>query len=496
MKKQAIVRFLVLLLTSLMSSAVMAQGVIKYDFQGTYSFHLTGEQWGTISGLHFDVRQSFGSLLNEPVTNNNVRYWFDREPFEPSINLFRDVPVTPSAEGPVSKPDGDHWAIISFEDGDSISVSRTTGGLFQVSYPYDRFVDQARVVSAHFVGRYQLFNRNESIEMLGGFNGVYGVPGNWGWNFPGSPSWNRALVSSYNFIDRGTEPVAWYSTSQARDIFANVIEACQPVCEGNAIGLQDLNLNIHGVLNDIASQSEEFRMAYYKGDTRTAMLNSLLAAAQSEPDPQLRRRRHALANRAMEAFGNEQSHTFRQQQGFAADQRKQSTTEQAMAVTNDALCQMMTEGEVKEATLSQLKQLVQQQEALPRQLQDRAEESLELLSKEGLGDSYGQVTLTWGDASAEELLLRVYTPGNGTHWASYIPNEGSRTTLRRIGKYKVEVSAVRGSATNYQLSIRRNGEYDVYDGYISYREMPESYEFTVDSNQSAEREHCRNFTEL
>ncbi len=494
MKKQAIVRFWVLLLTSLMSSAVMAQGVIKYDFQGTYSFHLTGKQWGTISGLHFDVRQSFGSLLNEPVTNNNVRYWFDRGPFEPSISLFRDVPVTPSAEGPVSKPDGDHWAIISFEDGDSISVSRTTGGLFQVSYPYDRFVDQARVVSAHFVGRYQLFNRNESIEMLGGFNGVYGVPGNWGWNFPGSPSWNRALVSSYNFIDRGTEPVAWYSTSQARDIFANVIEACQPVCEGNAIGLQDLNLNIHGVLNDIASQSEEFRMAYYKGDTRTAMLNSLLAAAQSEPDPQLRRRRHALANRAMEAFGDGQSRTLTQQQSFFVDRRKQSATEQAMAVTHDARCQMMTDGEVQEDTLGQLQRLVQQG-ALPRQLQSRAEESLQLLSKKIERSNDIQMTLTWDDPNVADLELDVTKPDGRTINGDVTPNGGEYLRMFQPGTYKIQVKTYTGSA-DYQLSIQRGSTIDVLEGYVSRGSGVDTYEFTFDPSQTEEGQPCQNFTEL
>lgn len=504
MKKQVIVRLWVLLVTTLMSATVMAQAVIKYKFQDNiYSFQLNGKQWGTISGLSFDVRQSFGSLLGEPVTNNNVRYWFERGPFEPSISLFRDVSSAPFAESPT--PDGQHWATISFIDGDSISVKTTTGGLFQVSYPYERFIEQVRVVSAHFVGRYQFFGRNESIEMVGGFDGVFGAPGNWGWNFPGSPSWNRALVSNYNYVVRGTKPIAWYSKSKARDLFATLIEACQPACDGSVLSLQDLNLNIHGVLNDIAAQSEEFRMTYYNRDSRATMLSSLMSAAQSEPDPKLRKRRQALANRALKAFGNEQSQTFKQQWGFTADRNKQSTTEQAMASIDEGFCQMMTEGKVQEGTLGRLKKLVKQEGSLPRQLQNRADESLKLLSKKGLGAGDIQVTLTWDDrkdwaSPYFEVELpnsknRISSDSDATH-----KHQFTRWTMSEApaGKYWVSIYSQGpwGYSFNYQLRIEGGGKVDVHKGRIRLPTQGVGHDFSFASNKVGEGRGCQNLTEL
>ncbi|WP_375177798.1 hypothetical protein [Marinobacter mobilis] len=494
MKKQAIVGFWVLLLTSLMSSAVMAQAVIKYEFFAEpYNFQLTGKQWGTIHGLNFEVRQSFGSLLGEPVTNNNVRYWFDGQEdgiHKPTVHLYREVTGTPQAQG-IPYPNGDTWAIIELWGGDDISVSRTAGSL-NVSYPFERFIDQVRVVSAHFVGNYG------QINMLGGFNGVFGPPGSWGWNVPGSPSWGRALVSSFEYVDHGSRPIHWYSQAEARDLFSILVKECEPACQGQAQRLQDLNLNMYGVLNDIAAHSEDFRMAYYRNSPRTTMLNSLLATAQSEPDPQLRRRRQALAERAMEAFGDEQSRTFTQQQSFFVDRRKQSATEQAMAVTNDALCQMMTDGKVQEDTLGQLQQLVQQQGALPRQLQVRAEESLRLLSSEGHRQgATADLFIRLIRSDEFNLKLRVTRPGGQTLPGFPIVGDEDLHYVARNnpgGNYTIEVTA-NNASTNYTLRVQYGGKVITHEGYLTKGSV-DTYEHNFDPNQADEGRPCQNFTEL
>lgn len=507
MNNQAIAKVGVLLVAALMTSSVMAQGVIKYEFKGTYSFHLGGKQWGVVRGLNFDVRQSFSSLLGEPVTNNNVRYWFGRGPFEPSIDLFREVSQIPSAEGALSTPNGERWAFISIENVDSISVNRTTGGSLKVSYPYERFIDRVRIVSAHFVGRYELAGRNQSVELLGGFNGVFGAPGKWGWNFPGSPSWNRALVSRYNFINRGTKPVSWYSSSQARNIFGNVINSCQAVCEGHAMSLQDLNLNIHGLLNDIAVHSEDFRVAYYTGDPRITVVNSLLAAAQAEPDTKIRRRRQALANRAMEAFGDQTSQAINQHWAATASERQQTATEQAMAMIDDAFCQMMADGKVEKGNLAKLQRLVRQRGGVPTLLQKRAEESLKLLSKEGMGAGDIQVTLTW-DHGGTDLWFIVEMPDG---YSDDSVSDGIRTNgfsqwvgSAKAGKYLVKIQRGYEDLVKYHYKLRiQYGSKVITDSDFVYSGTSKYYDFTVDQNQisqmqlkSAGRQRCQNFTEL
>ncbi|MBU3068584.1 hypothetical protein KOI40_02070 [Aestuariicella sp. G3-2] len=502
MNRQAIVKLWVLILATLMSSSAMSQAVIEYKFFAqSYNFHLTGKHWGTIHGLSFDVRQSFGSLLGEPVTNNNVRYWFDGQEGginKPTIFLHRDVLGKPQTQG-LPSPNGDTWAIIELWGNDYISV-RQTGGLLKVSYPFEHFIDQARVVSAHFVGNYG------QIHMLGGFDGVFGSPGSWGWNFPGSPSWTRALVSSFDYIEHGTRPINWYSQSQARDLFTMLNKECQPVCQGQALRLQDLNLNMHGVLNDIATESEEFRMAYYSGDPRTTLLSSLMSAAQSEPDPELRGRRQALANRAMEAFGDEQSRTFKQQWGFTVSERQQSSIEQVMASIDEGFCQMMTEGKVQENTLGRLQKLVKQEGALPRQLQDRAEQSLKLLGKKDVGVGDLQITLTWkqknkGRRNGVYFLVRVPDEFEELSLPNYTSKRGvARGTLSqaKAGKYWISVhpSGTWGYNYNYELRIQGGGKVETHSGSVYQPGGLDSYEFELDPNKVGEGQRCQNLTEL
>lgn len=507
MKMQAIVRLWVLLLATPMSSEAMSQAVIKYEFfTEPYNFHLAGTQWGTVHGLNFELRQSFGSLLGEPVTNNNVRYWFDGQEDginKPTVHLYRKVIGTPQTQG-IPYPKGDTWAIIELWGGDDISVTRAAGVL-KVSYPFERFIDQVLVVSAHFVGNYG------QINMLGGFNGVFSRPGNWGWNIPGSPSWSRALVSSYKYIDHGSQPIHWYSESEARDLFAMLIKECQPVCQGQAQRLQDLNLNMYGVLNDIAAHSEAFRMAYYKSDQRATMLRSLVSAAQSEPDPQLRKRREALANRAMKAFGDEQSQTFKQQRRFAVSANKRSATEQAMAVSNEALCQMMAEGEVQDDTLARLKQLVQKRGILPRQLQDRAEESLKLLSKKV--PKTGPLWVTVASEAADNIgTSLVVTKPDGTRGYTHAYTLPKTWVKAQGGKYD-EISLGYGDteapAGKYKFKVRGSGDYllliwnngtrrlDIFhEGHISKGGGADIYELTHNPNRTDEGQRCHDFTAL
>lgn len=491
---------------SAVTSPTDAQGILRMESGSeSYTFQVVGDRWASIIGLEFEYRVRHGTLLGEPWVNSNFKYWYWGQHDEANrvhvmLHRVQRAPLH-SGESPISET-AEYIGSIRLWGMDEVAITENSSGSFDISYPFDRFVELVRVTHLDFVAT------KDGAMFVGPFSGVMGKPDEWGWNFPGSPSWDALLVDAIRsspLAPISERRVSHYSADYARSFVRDWREECQPICDGQVIDVQELRINLLPVITDIAAHSPAFAEAFF-ATPKTAQVATLVGAVPLESDVARRAQRQRLAQMALDAFRSEidpallahWESTVHRDQGGA----------EAYAASEVAMCELETEGRASPRAVAALEEALQRPGLHPAVVR-RGRAALPMLRRGGLGTGDVQITLTWDNGA--DLDLYVTEPGGTT--ISYnnrsSPSGGkldvddtngfgpenvfwARGTAPR-GQYRVEVDPYDDTPSNFTVRVLNGRQVSEHRGYASTRTTAVTFSF--DGTPTTQAASCTRLTQ-
>jgi hypothetical protein len=467
-----------------------------------------------IYGLQFVYRRRVTGLLGEPVENSNLIYCFNgmETPFcdtnfygYPSVQLSRPIQDSQSSK---AKAQIDLWG------GDKIYVLGEPGGLWKVKYPLSRFTERARLTRLQFTSLSPSLPYGDisphPFSLVGPFDGVYGAPGQWGWNVPGSPDWDEVFVKDYDYGDRSVRNIDYHHPNHAKEIAKQLLESCQPICEAPLLSVNDLHIDLTTVLADIGREKPEFLSDVMGNsyDTQTVAMRGLRSRYSTPQD--IKNFDH-LAYKYMNGLGQKISRNLISDwKQTAAVRPSPATLAQHAALTDSAECELITGTQMSDTTRTQLRNVLRAPDT-PPELRRKGQNTLSQLHAVALGTGDVQVTLRWDKSSDVDL----YVEEPGASLISYNNKRGDRGGILDVdntagygpenvywpsgqapeGVYKVSVKLHRGRSTRYTVRIKKGQKVSSYSGYLASKSQKQKVaEFTFKRAELKTEDRCSELT--
>jgi hypothetical protein len=278
-----------------------------------HRFPLAHDRVGYLSGMTIEVRHKIGNLLGEPWEVSSANYTIARDSWmslsKPGESAFSYRGTTEE----FARLEASSRATIAVDHHDPGGINES----FTVYVPEALFRRCLRLVGFFYVFSTSGFPDDSGlfkpIEFIRKYDGLIYPPGEWGWNVPGSPSWDR-MFCGRNYPHARKDWVAeqaWSSGAHARDaqqasaqgIFSNYPDdvgksmlatlADEDPRWGRAdFFAYNLTLDISALVFEIGRVHPRFVSAYY-GRADRAMIGAL-AGSINTPGATGTERRRAL----------------------------------------------------------------------------------------------------------------------------------------------------------------------------------------------------------
>ncbi|WP_157960497.1 hypothetical protein [Marinimicrobium alkaliphilum] len=232
----------------------------------------------------FEISYNTWTLLGEPVWSFVAKYKLPN-----GIYVYRD--------------DRRVLEILSPTDSRSIEAHRNgqDSHLYTVTVPSEVY-EKIRVTSFRFsanIGRYIISRQNP---------GITGAHGEWGWDVPGSPTWDKMFLAPWtnDYYTSDIPEQAWLSGEEAREVY---IEHRGKENVLRPRGLWDVKMDLWPVIREIRRVTPEALEHYYSRprDSQALAMVSALERSDQPRDSRAYREQVQTVKSALQRLGSDVS---------------------------------------------------------------------------------------------------------------------------------------------------------------------------------------------